>query len=56
MNNRNNKSTKKRLGDEEVERIFEATWENWASRRACEKAHNPKFFQKKDKKDKNNIF
>jgi hypothetical protein len=56
MNNRDKNRTKKKLDNQEIERIFEATWENWASRRACEKTHTPKFFQKKDKKDKNNIY
>lgn len=29
--------------DEDVEKLFKATWNNWASRRRCEKTHRPKY-------------
>ncbi len=44
--------TKKKLDEDEVEKIFETTWNNWSSRRNCEQTHVPKYIksQKKEKK------
>ena len=43
----------KSLSDEEVEKIFEATWDNWSSRRSCEQKHIPEYIkrQKRNKID-----
>lgn len=41
------KRSDKTLDDEEVERIFEATWKNWASRRRCEETHTPEYIKRK---------
>ncbi|MHA2288185.1 MAG: hypothetical protein ACXABG_05315 [Promethearchaeota archaeon] len=39
--------SRKELEAEEVEKIFEALWKNWESRRKCEQAHTPEFLMKK---------
>jgi hypothetical protein len=41
------KKEKQELEAEEVEKIFEATWKNWESRRRCEQTHTPDYLKKK---------
>ena len=55
MKNKCNKKVNKNIVDNDVERILEATWKNWASRRACEQTHTPEYIkrQKKWKKENN---
>lgn len=36
--------------DDEVEDYLDKIWENWSSRRKCEKTHEPNFFNKEDSK------
>lgn len=43
--------TKKTLTDEEVEKIFESTWDNWASRRQCEQTHTPEYVKKQNNRN-----
>ncbi|MFX0070442.1 MAG: hypothetical protein ACFFAO_05060 [Candidatus Hermodarchaeota archaeon] len=45
---------KKQLDEDEVERILEVTWENWASRRRCEKAHQPNYIKNHKKENREN--
>jgi len=45
------KKEKPKLDDEEVEKIFESTWRNWASRRKCEQNHIPEYIKRKNKKN-----
>ncbi|MBD3255115.1 MAG: hypothetical protein GF383_08470 [Candidatus Lokiarchaeota archaeon] len=33
------------LDDESVEKILDAVWKNWESRRRCEKTHVPNFIK-----------
>jgi len=47
-----NKDNKEKLTEEDLEKIFDATWKNWESRRKCEKTHTPEFV-KKNKGSKN---
>ena len=54
MNNKYKKKKNKNNTDNEVERIFEVTWNNWASRRACEQTHLPEYIKKQVKREKEN--
>ena len=45
------KNDKKNLSKEDVEKIFEATWDNWSSRRQCEQKHVPEYIKKQKKKN-----
>ena len=45
------KDNKKNLSKEEVERIFNVTWENWSSRRRCEHTHIPEYIKRQKRKD-----
>ena len=45
------KEIKKNPTDEEAERIFESTWDNWASRRRCEQEHIPEYIKRQKRKD-----
>jgi len=36
--------------DPEVEKILDTVWENWSSRRRCEKTHLPDYIKKSEKK------
>ena len=45
------KEIKKTPTDEEAERIFESTWNNWASRRRCEQEHIPEYIKRQKRKD-----
>ena len=44
---------KKELSKDEVERIFESTWNNWASRRKCEATHTPEYIKRINKSKSN---
>jgi len=46
-----NQNKKKELTDEQLERIFEKIWNNWESRRRCEKAHVPEYLKRKNEED-----
>ena len=42
----------KEMIDKDVEKIFDSTWNNWESRRKCERTHIPEYKKKKiDNKD-----
>jgi hypothetical protein len=43
-----NKEGSKDMKDDEVEELLDKLWENWASRRKCEKTHQPYYLQKKE--------
>ena len=45
------KEFKKNISDEEAERIFESTWDNWTSRRRCEQEHIPEYIKRQKRKD-----
>ena len=45
------KDKKKELSTDEVERIFNATWDNWSSRRRCEQKHVPEYIKKQKKEN-----
>ncbi len=45
------KKEKAKLDDDELEKIFESTWKNWASRRRCEQTHLPEYIKRKNKKN-----
>ncbi len=45
------KEIKKNVSDEEVEKIFESTWNNLASRRRCEQEHIPEYIKRQKRKD-----
>jgi len=45
------KEIKKTQTEEEVERIFESTWNNWTSRRRCEQEHIPEYIKRQKRKD-----
>ena len=47
------KKEKSKLDDDDVEKIFESTWENWESRRKCEQTHIPDYIKRKNKKNHN---
>ena len=47
------KKEKPKLDDDDVEKIFESTWENWESRRKCEQTHVPDYIKRKNKKNHN---
>ena len=49
--NSDKKKEKSKLGDEEIEKIFESTWKNWESRRKCEQTHTPEYIKRKNKKN-----
>ncbi|TXT62152.1 MAG: hypothetical protein BAJALOKI3v1_660011 [Promethearchaeota archaeon] len=34
--------------DDEVEDYLDKIWENWSSRRMCEKTHKPNYIKKKN--------
>ncbi|MHA1438041.1 MAG: hypothetical protein ACTSPD_10735 [Promethearchaeota archaeon] len=48
------KNEKDLISDERIEKIFDTIWENWASRRRCEKTHTPNYLKelKSNKKNK----
>ena len=48
---RKKKIHKKNLSNEEVERIFNVTWDNWSSRRRCESKHVPEYIKRQKHKD-----
>lgn len=52
MNSNYKKKKNKLLVDEEVEKIFETTWNNLTSRRACEQTHLPNYIKKQIEKNK----
>ena len=45
------KKEKSKLADDEVEKILESTWKNWASRRKFEETHIPEYIKRKNKKN-----
>ena len=45
------KEIKKNISDEEAERIFESTWDNWTSRRRCEQEHIPEYIKRQKIRD-----
>ena len=51
MNKDYRKKEKVNKGDNEVERILEITWKNWASRRACERTHIPEYIKRQKKRE-----
>ena len=39
------------LSDEELERKLDVLWNNWASRRQCEKKHIPNYLKKEKRNE-----
>ena len=54
MNNKRKKKSTDDTIDKEVEKILEATWKNWSSRRACEQTHIPEYIKRQEKWKKEN--
>ena len=34
--------------EEEIEKILDSTWDNWSSRRKCEKTHVPDYIKRQE--------
>ncbi|MBN1800408.1 MAG: hypothetical protein JW891_02825 [Candidatus Lokiarchaeota archaeon] len=37
--------------NDDIEKVFESTWNNWSSRRRCESTHIPEIFKKEKRED-----
>ena len=33
---------------EDIEKILDSTWDNWSSRRKCEKSHIPEYLKRQE--------
>ena len=41
------KEKEQKKEEEDIEKILDSTWNNWSSRRKCERTHVPDYIKKK---------
>ena len=42
------KEKEQKKEEEDIEKILDSTWNNWSSRRKCEKTHTPEYIKKEE--------
>ncbi|MHA1272941.1 MAG: hypothetical protein ACTSVV_02780 [Promethearchaeota archaeon] len=53
---RDNYVNKQNGEEDDVEKLLDIIWENWSSRRACEKTHLPEYIKKMKKEGQSRFY